>query len=381
MTMNILFLTHYDNFYGSSRSLMSLLKGLQEYDIKPFVVIPKLGGFTDALSEQNITYKITALPWWVNKKKLSTREKFIVVKKNFRSVKTIRQLVQEWQIDVIYTNSSVIAVGRLAAMLEGVPYIWHIREFGDLDWSLGFIFPEWMSKLLLKSSDAVICHAKVVRDYWFSHPTKHIHQVYNGSATMNQFDQRLEQRKKNQNHDRFVFAMLSAISSNKGQEKAIRALAVLKQKGYMPLLVLAGTGKKDYMAHLKQLVIELDIHDQVDFLGFVNDPYEVYFDADCALICSEHEAFSRVGLEAMSTALPLIGKNSGGNPEIILHEETGFLYDSFDSLVECMIRMVKNPEWSRELGLAGWKRAKEKFNIEDYAANVYNVIESLVNKP
>ena len=96
----------------------------------------------------------------------------------------------------------------------------------------------------------------------------------------------------------------------------------------------------------------------------------MYSRSDCLLMCSEHEAFGRVTAEAMSACLPVIGKNSGGTPEIIVHGETGYLYNTFDELVESMTRLVQDPALGRQMGLAGWQRAKQMFNIEDYAANV-----------
>ena len=120
--------------------------------------------------------------------------------------------------------------------------------------------------------------------------------------------------------------------------------------------------------------------DKVSFLGFVADPFEVYYAADGALICSEHEALSRVGLEGMSTALPLIGKNSGGNPEIIEDGVSGVLYDDFEGLVAAMQCMAQDPGWARQLGHAGWLLAREKFTIEDNAAQIYEIIQSLIQR-
>ncbi|NMC16412.1 MAG: glycosyltransferase family 4 protein, partial [Chloroflexi bacterium] len=99
-----------------------------------------------------------------------------------------------------------------------------------------------------------------------------------------------------------------------------------------------------------------------------------------ALVCSEYEAFSRVALEAMSTALPVIGRNSGGTPEIIVDGETGLLYNTFDELVEAMRRLAQDRSLSRKMGLAGWERARELFSIEKYASSVYQVIQSVMSK-
>ena len=121
----------------------------------------------------------------------------------------------------------------------------------------------------------------------------------------------------------------------------------------------------------------MGVADLVDFAGFLADPYEAYFKSDCLLMCSEHEGMGRVTAEAMSACVPAIGRNSGGTPEVITHGKTGFLYDTQEELVECMARMVGNPELGRQLGLEGWRVAREKFAVEDYAGNVYNVIQSV----
>ncbi|MCZ2145231.1 MAG: glycosyltransferase family 4 protein, partial [Anaerolineales bacterium] len=97
-------------------------------------------------------------------------------------------------------------------------------------------------------------------------------------------------------------------------------------------------------------------------------------------VCSENEAFSRVALEAMSTALPVIGRNSGGTPEIILPGQTGYLYDSPAELAARMRELAQDRHLSQNLGLAGWQRARELFSIEKCAASVYQIIQSVVSK-
>ena len=376
--MNILFVVHYPELYGSIRSIIDLINGLQKYDINAYFVVSREGSLTKLLTKEKIPYCISPIPWWVSENDLSIRQKGKVLYDMLESSKVLTKLANNWDIDLIYTNSSVTPVGRLTAWCASIPHIWHIREFGDLDFSLKFIFPKLLSRIFIRSSDAIIFHAQKVRDYWFKTPKKNIYQIYNGSATLDQFKVRLERRKAEKIEGAFAFSMLSFLSPKKGQEYAIRAIAALKQNGCHAKLLLAGNGKEQFIAYLKHLAKDLRVADSIDFLGHIDDPYPVYFASDCALVCSDYEAFSRVGLEAMSTALPVIGKNSGGNPEIITHEVTGLLYNTFDELVESMIRMVENPNWAHQLGLAGWQRAKEKFNIEDYAANVYNVIQSVV---
>lgn len=378
--MNILFITHSDNFYGSSKSLLSLLKGLQAFDLNLFVVVSAESGFTKSLAEDNIPFLISPVDWWVTNKPPSFKKRVQAFSQLLKSVKILQKAIEDWHIDLVYTNSSVTPIGRLLAKQENLPHIWHIREFGDLDFSLYPLFPKFLSRMVIMSSDAIICNSLAVMKHHFKRITRKIHVIYNGSATLEQFDERYQKRRSQKSHGDFTFAMVSLISPKKGQEQAIKAIAALKEKGIDAKLVLAGHGKKEFVAHCRDLVQTLGITDRVEFTGFLEDPFCIYYSSDCILVCSVHEALSRVALEAMSFGVPVVGKNSGGNPEILKNNETGILYDGFDQLVEAMSRVAKDRNLAEELGRKGWQSAKEKFNIENYSKQVLSIIETITKE-
>jgi len=195
-----------------------------------------------------------------------------------------------------------------------------------------------------------------------------------------QFDEFKARRSITERNLVYTFLIIGSLSARKGQESALRAIASLKDQGLNLRLIVAGSGREKDVTKYLQLASTLGISDRVEFTGFLTNPYEAYFKADCLLMCSEYEAFGRVTAEAMSACLPVIGKNSGGTPEIIEHEKTGLLYNTFEELVDSMRWIAQNPEWGRQLGLEGWRLAKERFNIEDYAANVYRVIQSVMKE-
>ena len=366
---------------GSLRSLLDLVARLRALGVTPSFAVPAEGSFTAALRESEYAYHVLPLPWWVDEKPLTLTSKVCRVSTLLAAGRQLRDLVRAWKIDLVYTNTSVTPVGRLAAALTGLPHIWHIRELGDLHFSYHNLLPKAMTKRILLSSAAVICHAQAVREHVFPEHPKNVHLVYNGCATRAQFDALLEKRRSTPPHTAFTFAMLSSLSPLKGQAHAIQALAALHREGINANLLLAGGGRQDYTDQLKSLAFELGVSDRVEFAGLVDDPYPLYFAADCVLVCSEHEAFSRAGLEAMSTALPVIARNSGGSPELLVDGVTGMLYDTQEQLVDAMTRLAIHPDQAREMGLAGWQRAKEKFNIEESAANVYRIIQSVTGKP
>jgi len=359
---------------------LDLILGLESYGIVPHFIVPAEGSLTEILTNQGKKYEVLGGERWISEKPVPIKEKINRIYSLLSFSKQISEFVRQWKINLLYTNTFVTPAGFIAARRSHIPHIWHIREFGDLDFGLHFIYSKAISKAFMRRSDTIICHSKVVRNYHFKPGEKHIHQIYNGVALKAQFDERLALRRQFKPDRPLTFVMMSGITPKKGQEVAIRALAELRDKDVLARLVIGGSGKTDYLEHLSKLCSELKIEEQVQFTGFNKDPFPNYYTADCALICSENEAFSRVGLEAMSTALPLIGRNSGGTPEVIVDGETGILYNTFDELVESMRKLAQNPEMSQKMGLAGWQRARELFNIEDYAANVYRVIQSVMEK-
>lgn len=378
--MNILFITHNDNFQGSSRSLFSLLEGLRAYPVSPYVIVPSESAFTVRLAAVGIPFKILPVPWWMTTRKLAFNAKINAVREIYTAVNSIQAKIEEWKIDLVYTNSSVSPVGRMAARRAKVPHVWQIREYFDKYFGMQYIFPGWWCRHLVRSSQAIICHAKGVLTNYFPDEPENVYLIHNGVASSAEFNARLSKRQNIPSSKCFTFLMLSALTPKKGQEQAIRAISVLRDQGVDACLVLAGSGRQDYLAYLQGLVAELGLQDLVSFAGFVEDPFPLYYRSDSALVCSDYEALSRVALEAMSTALPVIGKNSGGTPEIIIDGQTGYLYDTPTELAARMSELAQNQPLCQQLGQAGWNRARELFSIEKCSASVYQVFQSVLNK-
>lgn len=379
MVQNVLFITHHDGYLGSSKSLLNLLQGLSTYPIQPYVIVPKKGLFTDALDRENIPNRILPIAVWATNKPYSLLRKINWIKEVDNSTRAIIKAVDDWEIDIIYSNSSIFPSGRFAAFQKKIPHIWHIREFGDLDYSLTYLASRRISLSIIKSSTKIICNSDAVKQYLFNDKTKEINVIYNGITSESEFDSYIQCQNIRKPNQTYIFCMIGSLSAKKGVDAAIRAVSRLVSEGMSLRLILAGSGQPEFVNHCKNLVKTLNIVENVNFLDYVLDPYTVYSESDCLLMCSEFEAFGRVTVEAMSSCLPVIGKNSGGTPEIIENGKTGLLYNTFEELVTCMNRMIQNPEWGKQLGINGWNLAKSKFCIENYARNVYQVIESVTN--
>jgi N-acetyl-alpha-D-glucosaminyl L-malate synthase BshA len=88
-------------------------------------------------------------------------------------------------------------------------------------------------------------------------------------------------------------------------------------------LLMIGDGPEREKA--EKLCRELEISDDVRFLGKLEAVEEVLSVADLFLMPSEKESFGLAALEAMACEVPVISSNTGGLPELNVQGETGFL--------------------------------------------------------
>jgi glycosyltransferase involved in cell wall biosynthesis len=65
----------------------------------------------------------------------------------------------------------------------------------------------------------------------------------------------------------------------------------------------------------------------VDFLGYMEDPFEFLSEIDCLMITSETEGIPLAAMEALSIGIPVISTNVGGMEELILTQQHGAVWN------------------------------------------------------
>jgi glycosyltransferase involved in cell wall biosynthesis len=130
-------------------------------------------------------------------------------------------------------------------------------------------------------------------------------------------------------------------------------------------LVLAGDGP--LREELQALTRELGLEENVDFLGFVSNPYKYMKEADLLAISSQYEGFGVVATEALACGTPVVSTNCPGGPSDILEDgQYGELVDVGDrrELANVMCRVLEDPPESEPLV----ERAK-KYKVEKVASD------------
>lgn len=386
--MKVTFITHYKSLYGANRSLINLIEGLKNFKVASYVIVPDEGDLTDALSNKNIPFAILPIQKWMSEQKSIVsftdylQRRYCAIRRlglNVRTLFPLIKLLKAWNIDIVYTNSAVTPIGALVAKYLSLPHVWHVREFGDLDYGLYHDWGRYIFRRSLSSADAIITISNAIKSYHLTSLTNdRAHVIPNGIAWESDFDELhdyVQKKKTDSNH--FTFTLVGLIHPNKGQKIAIKATSIIAKKYPSVRLIIVGGGEID---QLKLLAKELSVENNIQFSGYIADPYEVYKKVNAMLMCSKNEAMGRVTVEAMSACLPVIGYNNAGTSEIIQHGKTGLLYGGgANDLANCMKTFIERPEWARKLGENGWKVARNKYTIERYSKNIYKVLLSILN--
>lgn len=127
-------------------------------------------------------------------------------------------------------------------------------------------------------------------------------------------------------------------------------------------LILAGDGPD--RTECEKLVRDLDLKNDVFFLGKQEAIVDILNASDLFIMPSQSESFGLSALEAMACGLPTISTSIGGLPELVVHNETGFIAEIGDveRMAKYALDLLTNPNKYKRFSENARKRAVELFN-------------------
>ena len=179
---------------------------------------------------------------------------------------------------------------------------------------------------------------------------------------------------RNFDQEEFRIVMISRLEPVKNIEGVLNVVARLAKNGKKIKLTVAGNGSVE--SDLKRKVKELDIITNVDFVGFITDPYPYLLNADLYVLNSFTEGFSNSLIEAMYSGTPCLSTAVGSAPEIIKDGQNGFLIPTDDEdilLQKIESIMSKSTEELNQIGNAGHGKVVNNFSLEKHISELMNL--------
>lgn len=187
-------------------------------------------------------------------------------------------------------------------------------------------------------------------------------------------DKRIKRKEFNIPEDIFLLFSVGELNKNKNHEIIIRAISKIGNAN----IHYAIAGKGSLYNYLVQLASNLNVNEQVHFLGFRQDIGELYKMADVCCFPSIREGLGLAAIEGMAAGLPIIASDNRGTREYVKNAVNGYLckYNNCSQFIEAINRLYKNVSIISEMGNMGYKDVMT-YDIKRVDAKMLNIYSNL----
>jgi phosphatidylinositol alpha-1,6-mannosyltransferase len=181
-----------------------------------------------------------------------------------------------------------------------------------------------------------------------------------------------------------VIVTVGRLVKRKGQDKLIEALPFVKRE--IPNIKLVFVGEGSIRKNLEKKVKQLGLQENVIFVGRV--PYKdlpnhfllgdiFAMPSRSRLFGLEVEGLGIVYLEASSSGLPVLGGNSGGAPDAVKVNETGYVADgnSPEDIANYAIKLLNDSQLRAAFGKNGREWAQDYWTWKIWAKKFAELLE------
>ncbi len=299
-----------------------------------------------------------------------------------KQVRRCATFIKQNNIEVVHTHDFYTNIfGMFSAKLAGVKTrIASKRETGSMRSNL----QKLIEKQAFKLSHKIVVNAEAVKKYLIEEQisAQKINVIYNGldlerlkPATQNRTEICNELGLPNDENIKFITLVANLRHEVKNQPMFLRTAQKVIKQFPNAHFVLAGEG--ELLNGLQMLANELQIIDNVHFIGLCRKVPELLSISFACVLTSFNEGFSNSILEYMSASKPVVATNVGGASEAIIENETGFLVNSDDdeTMSKRLIELLKDEAKATKFGETGRKFVEENFSCESQlrkTLNLYN---------
>lgn len=176
-----------------------------------------------------------------------------------------------------------------------------------------------------------------------------------------------------------IIGTLGRFDKIKGFDVFIYSISKLKEKGINCKAIIGGSGKEE--GHLKKLLTELKIEENVDFLNDIEDKQSFFEKCDIFCLPSIQESSGLILLEAFSKAKPTIVTDCEGFLEIAEHEKNALLVPKNNSkaISEAILSLINNENRAYELSTKAYETSL-KYSQENIGKLISEVLKDIGQK-
>jgi glycosyltransferase involved in cell wall biosynthesis len=377
---NILFIHQSAELYGSDKVLRDIILGLDRNKYHPIVILPNKGVLFELLKNNDVEVHVSRLGI-ISRANNNIFGILKILNNLITSIFDISKIVGKRNVSIVHSNTIVVLSGAIWACLHRKTlHIWHIHEIIHKSPLINNL----LRLIVQLFSNKIICDSKAVLKA-ISNNVGSFHEksvvIWNGYAkheTKN--DVLIKER-----NEKIIVLLVGRFNRMKGQLFILECIKNLQpdvQKLFLfKFIGSPPTGQEHYLTNFIEYASEYIRNGIVEVNNFTDNIERHWSNADIAIVPSiEPEAFGLVAIEAMAHHLPVIASDIGGLKEIIVHNETGFLFEpkSVVQFCECLTKL-SDAKLRKRYGEASYIRYLQNFTLEIYKEKIFKVYDEILN--
>lgn len=385
--MKIVFFTSTDDCLGGAKSLLELVSLLKKSGVEIIVINPFRNKLNEKLNEMNIenysgNYHLNICKMGnytlINALKYIFKYVRYIILQQFAK-RRIDKLVDFNNIDIIHTNNSVEDISVYFAKKYSIPHIWHLREFGDLDFNFAY-FHKNMGRYITDNSIKAIAISNAVKNAWIAKgaDSNKIEVICHG-VDSNTIVPKYGKRKL----DKINIVFAGTIIEAKGQFDFIRVINSLPSKIKNKIhLDLFGTCEDSYKKEILSYINMNNLQEIINLKGYSSNLSMNLKNYDIGIVNSRCEAMGRVTIEYMLAGLCVFASNRGANIELLDNGNIGMIFDYHNQsdIRKKLTYLILNPNLIENYGILARERALKSYDINRNLQKFLKLYGSLTNE-
>lgn len=362
MTVNVLYIIDSLAHGGTEKQLVQLIRHLDPEKFRPHLcTLKRSEGLYDELDIPKICLDFVSFG------------RPAVVKK----VATLSSFIRRHRIRIVQTFfQDPFLLGAMVKPFTGVKLIGSFRDLGF--WRT----PSETRKMRLAYPffSGFIANSQAVKDHFVQRDgirAEKIQVIYNG-VDLAGFVPRSPESFDGKN---FVVGIVANLNRPvKRVQDFIQAAALVRREVQDAEFVIVGDGH--LKGELETLARSLGLGGSITFTGRIENPAEVIRGFHVGVITSETEGMCNAVIEYMACGLPVVATDVGGNPELVVDGESGYLVPPAAPaiLAEKIIQLARAPRLCRDMGERNAAKVHRLFPVSAMVAHQGSFYQGLTNR-
>ena len=321
---------------------------------------------------------------WANRIPALTRVWVPSLVREARPIKDIIALIKMWRIfrrerpALVHTHCPKAGIlGRWAARLAGVPFIFHTAHgFGFNDFQRPIVrkFYVWLERMTSKITTEHVFvsyeNAEKAEKLGLTRPGEWV--LSRSGIDIEEYKQpgprRTKLREWGISEDKTIIGMVACFKPEKAPVDFVDIAArILKRTDRVHFLMI---GDGELRSSIEARIRHHAIEQHITLLGWqsVEVMPEIYRSLDILVLTSLWEGLPRVFAEAMASGLPIVATSVGGAREAVIDGQTGYLFQPHDveGMATAVLKLIAAPDLRQSMA----SKAKERVVEFDVGAAI-----------